>query len=157
MSLSPEERTHRINQIRAMYNERLASIGFESPAPVAGERVGRYRRRAIQTFADSLLPQQHQRAQVDYLTLPFDAFKNFEPQVLDDCIAEARNPLNVPKGEMKMLQVRDPYSGRIVRHEWIGQDSFVKAMGRPGRRVISFTTDHGLVGHYDEQARARLP
>ena len=33
--------------------------------------------------------------------------------------------------------------GKVKQIDWIGQDSFVKQMMRPGRRVVSFTTDRG--------------
>src|SRR5215471_15565889 len=53
------------------------------------------------------------------------------------------NPLTVPKGEIREV-VKTDVNGLKVRH-FIGQDSFVKFMGRPGRRVVSFRTDQGYV------------
>jgi hypothetical protein len=120
-------------------------VGFEAPIPVAGETVGGYRRRAVQTVADSLLPQHHQLAQVNFETLPFDVFKNFEPMVLNDAAVEAVNPLNVPKGQMKMVKVLNNQTGRVEKNIWIGQDCFTRQMMRPGRRVVGFRTDQGYV------------
>jgi hypothetical protein len=53
------------------------------------------------------------------------------------------NPLTVPKGEIREV-VKTDANGLKVRH-FIGQESFVKQMGRPGRRVVSFRTDQGYV------------
>ena len=75
----------------------------------------------MQTVADSLLPQHHQLAQVNFETLPFDVFKNFEPMVLNDAAVEAVNPLNVPKGPMKMVKVLNNQTGRVEKNIWIGK------------------------------------
>jgi len=40
--------------------------------------------------------------------------------------------------------VKTDVNGLKVRH-FIGQDHFTKFMMRPGRRVVSFRTDHGYV------------
>src|SRR5262249_44257036 len=64
--MSPEERTQAINQFRALYNDVLAPVGVLAPMPRADERVGGYRRRAVQTFANALLPQHHGLAKINY-------------------------------------------------------------------------------------------
>jgi hypothetical protein len=42
---------------------------------------------------------------------------------------------NMQPGEMRAVMVTDENTGMKIR-EWIGPDSFVKAMGRPCRRVV---------------------
>jgi hypothetical protein len=157
MALSPEERTQSINEFRELYNTALNPVGFLAPPPVAGERVGGYRRRAVQIFADSLLPQRNEYAKIDYTDkdkVPFGAFKNFESKVLEACQTEAVNPANVPKGELKKIDVINNQTGRVEKHMWIGQDHFIKLPNfgcqiqmkgghRPGRRVTSFWTGTG--------------
>ena len=75
--------------------------------------------------------------------LPADVLSGFEEMLLPACKTEAFNPLTVPKGEIREV-VKTDANGLKVRH-FIGQDSFVKFMGRPGRRVVSFRTDQGYV------------
>jgi hypothetical protein len=65
-------------------------------------------------------------------------------------VTEANNPKNVPPGEIRKIERLDE-TGRVRCIDWIGQDSFVKQMMRPGRRVLSFTTDRG---RFDANGRA---
>jgi hypothetical protein len=141
--LSPEERTQRINEWRHHFNERLKDIGYEVPLPRAGQSVGGYRRFVAQTIADSLLPQSHSFAKMDWLNMPFDVYKNFEPQHLTHAITEYQNPLNVPRGEMREIKKRLPNGQEVI--EFVGQDNFCRFLNRPGRRVVSFRTDQGPV------------
>jgi hypothetical protein len=144
MALDPQERMQRINQWREHHNQTLAPIGFEVPLPKAGQSVGGYRRYAAQIIADSTLPQTDSYAKMDWEGMPFDVFKNFEPQLYQHAVVEYQNPQNVPKGEMRAIKRRLP-NGQDTT-EFIGQDSFCKFMGRPGRRVASFRTDQGPIG-----------
>jgi hypothetical protein len=143
MALSPEERTQAINNVRERYNTVLKTTGFQAPAPIAGERVGDYRRRAVQTIADSMLPQHHQFAKINYDDIPFEVFKNFEPQVLSDAVTEYKNPDNVPNGEMRRIHVFNEYTGALDHVDWIGRHSFVHDLKSPVRRVVSFWTGTG--------------
>jgi len=58
-------------------------------------------------------------------------------------IATALCPDTVPVGQMRRVEQVDQNGLKIV--SWIGQESFVKDMTRPGRRVVNFHTDHGFV------------
>jgi hypothetical protein len=73
-----------------------------------------------------------------------DSFRHVEKMMLADCNVEAHNPMHVPPGQFKMIERRNPY-GQVSERVFIGQDCFVKQMGRPGRRVISFNTTNGPV------------
>ena len=75
--------------------------------------------------------------------LPDDVLSGFEQMLLPACKIEAFNPLTVPKGEIREV-VKTDANGLKVRH-FIGQESFVRGMMRPGRRVVSFRTDQGFV------------
>jgi hypothetical protein len=143
MALDPQERAQRINEWRAHYNDQLKDIGFEAPLPKAGQSVGGYRRFVAQTIADSLLPQTHSFAKMDWRDMPFDAYKNLEPQHLTHAVTEWQNPLNVPRGEFRTITRKLPNGQECT--EYIGQDSFCKFMTRPGRRVLGFRDDSG---HY---------
>jgi hypothetical protein len=63
-----------------------------------------------------------------------------EPQLLNACVVEAYNPQHVPVGELRKIEELDEY-GKLKTIRWIGQESFVKQMGRAGRRVKSFLFD----------------
>jgi hypothetical protein len=73
-----------------------------------------------------------------------DVFAGFEPMIYDACAkAVARND-TVPLGEMREITRVDPKNG-YKETRFYGQRSFVADLGRPGRRVTSFRTDHGYV------------
>ena len=80
--------------------------------------------------------------QPNYRGMPSDALAVFGPQLLEAAVKEANNPAHVPPGELRKIERLDE-TGRVRYIDWIGQDSFVKDMMRPGRRVVSFTTDRG--------------
>jgi hypothetical protein len=63
-----------------------------------------------------------------------DVLNNFEPEIVAAAIKEARNPNNVPPGEIRAIEKFD-HLGRVEQVEFIGSESFVKQMGIPGRRV----------------------
>ena len=44
-------------------------------------------------------------------------------------------------GEIRPIERRGPDGQKFI--DFIGRESFVKDMTRPGRRVVSFTTDRG--------------
>jgi hypothetical protein len=145
MPLDPQERAQRINEWRDHHNRTLAPIGFETPMPKVGQTVGGYRRYAAQTIADSALPQIHSYAKMDWEGMPFDVFKNLEPQLYQHAVTEYRNPANVPKGEFRAIVKKDSY-GEVTN--FIGQESFIKYCGlaRPGRRVARFRTPTDSTG-----------
>jgi hypothetical protein len=68
----------------------------------------------------------------------------YEQKVLEAVPKEAYNPLNVPKGEIRAIEELDDFGQLKVIHH-VGQESFVKQMGTPGRRVVSFNTPNGPV------------
>src|SRR6516162_2839678 len=140
-----QEHLDNIIKYREYYNKELSDIGFEAPTPKADQTGGNYRRTTLQHFADRFLPQLHEFAKMNYLEMPYDVLKIFEPQVLKACVKEYQNPNNVPLGELRAIPKRDLLTNTVQAIDFIGRESFVKAMGRPGRRVVSFRTDHGYV------------
>jgi len=140
---TPQEHLDNIVKYREYYNKELDDIGFQAPTPKADQTGGNYRRTALQYFADRFLPQVHEFAKMNYLEMPYDVLKIFEPQVLKACVKEYQNPNNVPLGELRKIERKDGFGNTKI--EFVGRESFVKAMGRPGRRVVSFRTDQGYV------------
>jgi hypothetical protein len=129
-----------------VYQERadnaLAPWDIRAPHPVLGQRIDEYRRDLCVKLKKQL-PEAHKLRQVQYRRLDDQVLSIFEPQLYNAVRAEAHNPNTVPPGEFRRVVKSDANGMKII--EWVGQESFVKAMGRPGRRVQSFRR---LVDHY---------
>jgi hypothetical protein len=72
------------------------------------------------------------------------ALDNIEQMVCDAVVKEYWNPRNVPLGKIEERKKFDDF-GRLESVNFLGQESFVKAMSRPGRRVVGWRTDQGMV------------
>jgi hypothetical protein len=132
-----QEHFQAARQFQAYYDDALRNVGTRAPAPSLGMTVNNYRRETLRTLKRTFLPQNHPLYQVQYRDLRADALEVFEPQLLHAVKVEAVNPAHVPPGELKKIERMDEY-GKVKCVEFIGQESFVKAMSRPGRRVVRF-------------------
>ena len=123
------------------YDNRLRSVGIRAQEPILGETTDDYQRRvAKKTF----LPKSHQLRQFSLDDIKNDALPVVRDKILDAVSVEAFNAQNVPPGELRKIERFDDY-GKVKEIQFIGQESFVKAMGRPGRRVVGFRTENGFV------------
>ncbi len=140
-------------QLRAQWHEyldeQLACIKERAPASVAGQTSNAYVRMASGKI-QSDLPPDHPLAKVDFDELRGDALSVMVPKLVEARKVEAINPANFDPDEIRLVPWTDPQTGR-KENRFYGQHSFVRAMGRPGRRVVSFTTSNG---RYDA-AKAR--
>jgi hypothetical protein len=138
---TPEEHFDASRKFQAYYDEALRRVGMRAPQPVLGQTVNDYRRETLRNLKRTFLPPAHDLYQVQYRRLEADALQVFEPQLLQACVVEANNPLHVPLGELRKVEEHDEY-GKVRMIKWIGQESFVKQMMRPGRlakfRPLSF-------------------
>jgi hypothetical protein len=127
-------------KFQAYYDETLCRhVGIHAPQPTAGEDVNHFRARSLNLFKRTFLPPVHD-LYIGYHALAKQstvAFNNFEKDCLAACKVEANNPAHVPLGELRKIEERDPY-GQVRLVRFIGQESFVKQMGRAGRRVVKF-------------------
>jgi hypothetical protein len=142
---SPSESDHleASRSFQEYYDTAMREVGVRIPAPVLGMTTNQYRRKTLAALQRALLPRSHDLARVDFNELKADALQVIEPQTLDACKAERINPNNVPVGEIKPIKVFDQY-GRVQMTKFIGQESFVKTLGRPGRRVEAFAANGRL-------------
>jgi hypothetical protein len=124
-------------KFQAFYDETLRKVGARAPQPTLGQSCNDYRRETLRNLKRTFLPPAHDLYQVQYRQLKSDALQVFEPQLLQACVAEANNPVHVPPGELRKVEELDEY-GKLKSIKWIGQESFVRAMARPGRRVVKF-------------------
>src|SRR5215831_12232706 len=141
---TPEQHFDAARKFQAYYDDTLRKVGMRAPQPVLGETVNHYRRETLRNLKRTFLPQNHDLYQVQYRALQADALAVFEPQLLQACVVEANNPAHVPPGELRKIEEYDEY-GKVKTIRFIGQESFVKQMGRPGRRVVGFRTYDGFV------------
>lgn len=121
--------------LQERYDEALSSWDRRAPAPILGQDIDSYRRDTLVKIK-KLLPEGHELRKVQIRRMPNDALNVFEPQILKACRSEAYNPNTVPRGEFRKVVKVDANGSRMV--EWVGQESFVKQLGREGRRVVSF-------------------
>jgi hypothetical protein len=141
---TPEEHLSASLRFQEYYDDALRKVGMRAPQPTLGQTVNDYRRETLRTIKRTFLPQNHPLYQVQMRGLKADALQALEPQVLQAAVVEANNPVHVEPGQLRKIEEIDPY-GQVKTIKWIGRESFVRAMGRPGRRVVSFKTDHGFV------------
>ena len=141
---SPEEHLSACLKFQEYYDDTLRKVGMRAPQPTLGQTVNDYRRETLRTIKQTFLPQNHPLYAVQMRALKADALGALEPQVLQAAVTEANNPCHVNPGELRKVEEIDQY-GQVKTIKFIGPESFVKAMGRPGRRVVSFLTSHGYV------------
>jgi len=141
---TPEQHFDDARKFQEFYDNTLRKIGMRAPQPVLGETVNNYRRETLRTIKKTFLPSNHELYRIQFRGLPSDVLNPFEAQLLSAAVVEANNPIHVPRGELRKIEEMDEY-GKVKTIKWIGQESFVRQMMRPGRRVVSFRTDAGFV------------
>jgi hypothetical protein len=141
---TPEEHLSACLKFQEYYDNALRKVGMRAPQPVLGTTVNDYRRETLRNLKRTFLPQTHPLYEVQFRQLKADALGVLEPQLLQACVVEANNPVHVPAGELRKVEELDEY-GKLKTIRWVGQESFVKAMGRPGRRVTSFLFDRSAL------------
>jgi hypothetical protein len=124
-------------RFQEFYDATLRQVGTRAPSPKIGQSVNDYRRETLRQLKRTFLPQNHPLYAVQYRALKADALPVFEQQLLPAVVKEAVNPAHLAPGELKKIERMDE-TGRVRCIDWIGQDSFVKQMTRPGRRVVKF-------------------
>jgi hypothetical protein len=141
---TPEQHFDAARRFQEFYDATLRKIGARAPQPILGENVNHYQRETLRNLKRTFLPQNHDLYQVQYRQLEADALGVLEPQLLNACVVEANNPAHVPPGELRKIEELDEF-GKLKTIKWIGRESFVKQMGRPGRlaRIRNPTTDPG--------------
>jgi hypothetical protein len=141
---TPEEHLSASLKFQEYCDTTLRKIGLRAPQPTLGQTVNDYRRETLRTIKRTFLPQNHPLYGVQMRQLKPDALQALEPQVLQAAVVEANNPCHVPAGELRKVEELDDY-GKLKTIRWIGPESFVKQMMRPGRRVTSFLFDRSAL------------
>jgi hypothetical protein len=147
VALTLDQQRHRQNALRthqSRYDEVLRQVGRRAREPVLGESELDYRREVCRDMKMAFLPQNHPLYKVNWRGLRADALGALEPDLLKAVPVEAFNPLNFEPGQLVPREVVDEY-GKTKVIKWVGRESFVKAMGRPGRKVVSFMHNPALM------------
>jgi hypothetical protein len=118
--------------------------GFRAPQPLIGQDPQDYRRELC-IMAKRQLPYGHKLRIKNLKKLPRDVFEVYEPEIYDACREAASRPDSVAPGEIRQIVKHNPTTGHREVH-YIGGESFVKDMGRPGRRVVSFMHRYNTSG-----------
>jgi hypothetical protein len=131
-------------------------VGLRAPLPPAGQSANHYLAEQCVFLKREFLPRNHDLYKPQYRSIRDDSatLNAFVPQLLNAVVTEAfnpHNPINVVKGQeqaaraakegkyydgLRKIEVQDEM-GVTRQIKFIGPESFVKAMGRPGRRVVS--------------------
>lgn len=134
-------RADALRQWQAHYDENIfRKIGMKAPEPRADQSVLDFRRETDRALKRLCLPQAHEFFKVNWRGLDTDALDAMEPQLFRHCEKEFNNPANLPPGEIRMVPRIDGF-GKTTHFDAIGSESFVKAMGLPGRRAVIRTPD----------------
>jgi hypothetical protein len=112
-----------------------SGFGKRAPRPLDGEELLAYRKR----LATGLKSHSSRWKTVKFARLDDETFSPIESQVYDDATTAAANPIDLEAGELRMITKVDPTTNQRT-NVFYGKESFVKQMGRPGRRVASFRT-----------------
>jgi hypothetical protein len=110
-------------------------FGKHAPRPLEGEDVMDYRKR----LAKDLKIHSPRWSKTKFSRMDDETFGQIEEQVYADATTAAANPVDLEAGELRMVTKVDPATG-MRSNVFYGKESFVKQMGRPGRRVAAFRT-----------------
>jgi hypothetical protein len=124
---------------QAHADEAYSAFGDRAPIPLRGETTDGYRLRTATHL------KQHSKAWkgVDLAKLigNADAFDVAEKQIYADAALAAANPTDLQPGHLREILKRGP-GGRQIS-EFVGPNTFIRAMTRPARRVSAFNTQRG--------------
>jgi hypothetical protein len=119
----------------ACWDATFQKLDRSCPARRADESGPDYLRR-LSRIGRKYIPKGEQIARVRFDdTLPDNVVGRYS-ELMRQCVEKnIRRTDNMQPGEMRAVMITDENTGQKIR-EWVGPDSFVKAMGQPCRRVI---------------------
>jgi hypothetical protein len=145
--------------IQERWDGTFAKLDRSCPAQRADEAEVDYLRR-LSRIGKKYIPRSEQMASVKFSELPDETVPKFS-ELMRRCVEKNLYRVdNMQPGELRPIMVVDEQTGAKVR-QFIGPDSFVKAMGQPCRRVIGglFQRDVGWLqqGVNDRALRMGIP
>ena len=145
--------------IQERWDGTFAKLDRSCPAQRADEAPVDYLRR-LSRIGRRYIPKGEQMASVNFAELNDDVVPKFSELMRAAVERNLYRTDNMAPGELRAVMRVDENTGQKIR-EWIGPDSFVKAMGQPCRRVIGglFQRDVGWLqqGVNDRALRQGIP
>jgi hypothetical protein len=144
-------------------------LGLRAEAPLASTDSGyanTYRRRLANQLV-ARFPEDSEYHNLSVNKLQNDAFNVFEPQIYAEANTQFRKPSviatspaartdnSAPEGALVYVTTTDPANKQQI-NTFYGKESFVKWMGRPGRRVKAIMTDRGTKVFTDEKGKVLI-
>ncbi len=119
-------------QYQARYDDAFSSFNVQTPQAVDGEHPEKYRIRLFNRFVRKLPEGQAGGRPLG------PAMDNIERMVLDAARQEGLQPSfdNLPPDGSIVMQTRSDANTGGKFNEFFGRESFIKKMGRPGRKVL---------------------
>jgi hypothetical protein len=147
----------RCRLIGGRYTDAFSAFNVEVPPPIDGELPGRYRRRLFDRLVRKL-PSSHDLAEIRADELGSAVLDNFEPGLLIETVSEGLRPSfeNLPPDGSLVARNRVDNATNERSVEYFGRESFIRGMGREGRRVayIRNPRDNTIIwGRQLQQAR----
>jgi hypothetical protein len=144
---------------QARWDSTFSKLDRSCPARRADESGPDYLRR-LSRIGRRYIPKGEQIVSVNFAELSDDVVPKFSELMRAAVERNLYRTDNMEPGTMRAVMRVDENTGQKIR-EWIGPDSFVKAMGQPCRRVIGglFQRDVGWLqqGVNDRALRQGIP
>jgi hypothetical protein len=138
------------------FDAALRECGMRAPMSVLGQPLNDYHRYVLGLIQERLMPEGHELRKLDVNTLRNDkngrVLDNFEDQIIKAGVEGYNDPRSVPLGTIRKVEKLDPL-GNVRRTDFIGQESFVKQMTIPGRRVKSISKPYQEIAVYHGNER----
>jgi hypothetical protein len=134
----------RLTLFQQAYDSVLEPMRRSAPPPPMGISVNEFRRQSL-GYIQQFLPPTSEWKGVSLENCMSDALNAIEPQILREARYAATRPSLLAHTPAARPDTLDPDIKSVTLNgitTYHGQ-SFVKNMGRPGRKVVSFTTDQG--------------
>jgi hypothetical protein len=120
--------------IQERWDATFSKLDRSCPAQRADEAPVDYLRR-LSRVGRRYIPKGEQMASVNFAELPDNVVGKYS-ELMRQCVEKnIRRTDNMQHGELRPILVVDEQTGMKVR-QFIGPDSFVKAMSQPCRRVV---------------------
>ena len=124
--------------VAAKFDDAFRAFSVETPQARDDESPGQYRRRLFSRLQRKL-PDSHDLVDIRADDLPSgQAYLNFEQMIIDAAKAEGEKPSfdNLPSDGSLIARQRVDDATNAKWTEYFGKESFIKSLGREGRKVV---------------------
>lgn len=128
---------------RAAIDDAYVGFGMETPRPLSGETSVGYRKRALRP----LQKYSKRWKDIDLTAIAAAdeaAFNMAQAQIIEDAVAEARDPQQVPTGTLRAITTRDDAGHAITRY--YGRPIVWMQHYMPRKRYVRTFNPKGLYG-----------